>query len=411
MISLEALELTETQLAIQSLAKKFAEKEIKPIAAALDRVQNPAAPEAFPWDMLKKACELGLKTLTLPKEYGGPEENIDLTTRMIVLETMGYVDYSCSKILSQLWKTIEVISKVGTKEQKDRFLPQIRDDDSYVISIGMTEPEAGSDNMLPYEGPEGGMRTTAERKGDGYVINGMKHFISMGFQCKLCLLRASTGKTTDGRKSISVFLVPKDTPGFSVGTPHDKTGSRAYGNCELFFDNVYVPRENLLGGVEGGDLLSSAINGGEIEVAVLAMASARAAFDAAVQYAKERVQGGRRIIEHQAVGIRIADMYMQLNSCDSLVWRTIAELNKGKPCRDLCVACKVHASEVATNACLTALQIFGGSGVDRTFPLERYLRDSIILLHGGGTADVMRLKMVSLLAGENLYGKPVMQVR
>lgn len=411
MVPLTILKLTETQLAIQALAKEFAEKEIAPIAAALDKVQDPASPEAFPWEMLKKASKVGLKALAFPKEYGGPDEDVDLITRMLVLDKLSYVDYSCAKIISQLWKTIEAISVLGTKEQKDRFLPLIREDDTYLVSIGMTEPESGSDNILPYEGAEGGIRTIAVRQGDGYVINGRKHFISLGLQCKLCLLKARTDKTVGGPQGVSAFLVPKDTPGFKVGASHDKLGHRGYGNCELIFDNVYVPKENLLGGVEGGDPLAGAVSSSEIEIGVIGTAIARAAFDAAVKYAKERVQGGKPIIEHQAVGIRIADMYLQLTACSSMVWRTIAELNAGKPCRDLSIACKVHAAEVSTNVCLTALQIFGGMGGDRELPIERYLRDCIMLLHGAGTADVMRLKLVNALVGENLYGKPVAQAK
>jgi len=217
------LELTETQLAMQKLAREFAEKEIKPIAAELDRVQDPAAPEAFPWEIVKKGSRLGLRTMAMPQEYGGPE--VDLITKLIVLEQLGFADWSCAKIFSQVWKTVDIIAKAGTKEQKERFLPQIRDDDTYLISIGLTEPGCGSDHTLPYEGPEGGIKLTAERKGDGYVLNGMKHFISLGAQCKLCILAARTNKALGGHKGVSVFLVSKDTPGFSVGNIHDKMAS------------------------------------------------------------------------------------------------------------------------------------------------------------------------------------------
>jgi alkylation response protein AidB-like acyl-CoA dehydrogenase len=395
--------LTEEQQALRTLARDFGEKEIAPIAAELDRAA-PGSANAFPWEVLKKAQDVGLRNLTMPQEYGG--FGADVLTQSLVLDQLAYFDFNCAKILNQLWKVVDIIARGGTKEQKDRFLPAIRDDASYLLSLCFTEPDSGSDMILPYEGPDGGMRLTADPKGDGWVLNGIKHYISLAPQAKLCLVGARTDKRIGGNKAVSVFLVPKDTPGLSVGNIHDKICNHCYPSAELVFDNVYVPKENLLGGVHGWDHFAKASRGvGNLEIAGIGVAVARAAFENAVNFAKERVQGGKRIIQHQAVALRIADMYMLLEACDSMFWRSVLSVNRGQANAALLFATKVFTSESAVKIILEALQIFGGLGVMTELPMERYLRDSLLLLHGGGTADVLRIKINSVLAADPMFSR------
>ena len=378
--------LTEEQQAIQTLARDFAQRHIKPIAAEIDRLEvGTKVAESFPWDMLKEAHNVGLKTLALPKEYGGMDA--DLVMQVIVIDELAYEDSTCCKIISQQWKQPGNIVDHGTKDQKDRFLTTFRDDPAYLVAGAITEPDYGSDNHVPYGGPEGGLKLSVERKGDGYVLNGTKQFIGLGAVASLYIVSGRTDKTVPVRRGTSRFLVPRDTPGFSVTRVHDKVGWRVYGNGELALENVYVPKENLLGGEENvdraSDLSERAVTVGqnEIELAANAMGITRAAYDAALDYAKQRVQGGKPIIEHQAVAGVLADIYMELQALRSLVWHTACVYNNGEKNAALALSCARYASMVVTKATQDALSIFGGMGTEKELPMERYVRDSLIFIH------------------------------
>ena len=406
------IKLTESQLALQTMAKEFAEKEVKPIVAELDKVSNPGAEEAFPWKIVKKGSELGLRTIPMPKEYGGTME-VDKISELLILDQIGYADFGCAKMFSQTWKIIELIALAGTKDQKDRYLPLINKDDTFLTSMAITEPDSGSDMMLPYTGPEGGVKLSAEPKGKGFVLNGMKHFISLAPQSKLALVAGRTNKAVGGAMGLSFFLVPKNTKGLSVGRIHDKLGWRSYSGGELIFDNVFVPNEDILGGEVGVMKIAMAMYAsgafGQLEVSVLLLAGARAAYDLAMSYAKERKQGGKRIIEHQAIGLRLAEMFVQLQAADSLVWTTAAAVNSGSYDPKQYVSARVIAGRVAVDVCMEAVQIFGGVGMDKDAPVEKLLRDSLMSFHAGGTVDVLKLNICNMVSGETLFGKPVIK--
>jgi alkylation response protein AidB-like acyl-CoA dehydrogenase len=210
----------------------------------------------------------------------------------------------------------------------------------------------------------------------------MKHFIALGGVASLYIVGGRTDRTVAVRKGTSRFLFPKDTPGFSVTAQHDKIGFRAYPNGQLTFEDVYVPKENLLGGKENFDT-SGGVNAGwnEIELAANAMAIARAAFEAALDYAKQRVQGGKTIIEHQAVAGLLADMYMDLQALRCLVWQTARMFSQGRRDTKMSLACSRYATKVVMKVTTDALTIFGGMGVRKELPLERYVRDSMIFTH------------------------------
>ena len=377
---MDDFELTDQQKAFQTLAREFAQRHIKPIAAEIDRMDVKLGLPNFPWDMLKEAHKIGLKTLALPKEYGGMEA--DHLTQVIIIDELAFVDATCSKTISQCWKIPQQIVHFGTKDQRDRFLTAMRDEPTYMIASASTEPDYGSDNVLPYEGPEGGLKLSVKRKGDGYVLNGTKHFIALGGVASLYIVRGRTDRTVAVRKGTSRFLVPKDAPGFSVTAQHDKVGFRAYPNGQLAFEDVYVPKENLLGGRENFDT-SGGPNAGwnELELASTAMGIARAAFEAALDYAKQRVQGGKTIIEHQAVAGLLADMYMDLQAGRSLVWQTARIFSHGRRDTRMSLASARFATKVVLKVTTDALTIFGGMGVMKELPLEKYVRDSMIFTH------------------------------
>lgn len=226
-----------------------------------------------------------------------------------------------------------------------------------------------------------------ERKKDGYILNGTKQFIALGAVASLYIVSGRTDRTVPVRLGTSKFLVPKDAPGFSVTRVHDKVGWRAYGNGQLSFENVFVPKENLLGETENVDRSSDSSNEvksaghNEIELAANAMGMARAAYEAALDYAKQRVQGGKIIIEHQAVAGVLADIYMELQALRSMVWHTAWVLSHGKKARALSMSCGRYAGRVVRKVTQDALSIFGGTGTEKDMPLERYVRDSLIFMH------------------------------
>jgi len=393
-------DLTDEQKALQKMARDFAEREIRPIAEKLDRSENLL--KDFPWDMVKKASKLGLRTIGLPKEYGGPE--FDLRTWVVLIDELSYPDVSCSKILTQCWKGARRLGEHATKEQKDRFLPAFRDDDTYLLGGAATEPGSGSDNQLPYDAPDAGIMLTAKREGNYYVLNGRKHFISNSPVAKLLVVNARTDKTVGASKGSSRFLVPTDTPGFRVASVHDKVGFRIYLQGELDFDNVKVPVENLLGGKEGG------AGGGEgvaskVELAAHAMTLSRAALDAAIKYANERIQGGRPIIQHQAVAMMIAEMYQTLQAGRTLLWRLAWMGDMGQSDHALMHTTKVFCTEAALKICLIAMEVFGGSGVMRELPAQKFVRDAMVFQHMDGTQQVNRIKIGRILEHRSKEGR------
>ena len=358
-------DLSEDQCAIQAMAKDFAEGEIRPLAERLDRSQQPL--RDFPWALVRKGSELGFRTVALPRDYDGLE--LDARTWVILIDELGYRDAACAGIFSRNWNPCRAIASLGTAAQKDQWLSLFRDDDAFLIGgdAGIANPagdETGGD-----EAQDGGA-LTATRLGDCYRLNGERRFVSLGPVAKLLLVSAETAQ---GR---STFLVPSNTPGLTVAPPHDEAGLRIALEGALVFDNATVAAANLLGEKEGlvcGEPLCAAA---AIEVSAQAMALARAAIDATTAFAGERVQGGKRIIEHQAVSLSLAEMFVALQAGRSLLWRAAWELDNGRADRALATSCKVFCTEAAVEICHEALELFGGSGVMRELPMQKYYRDS-----------------------------------
>ena len=394
-------ELSEEQLDIQKMARDFAEREIRPSAERLDRSQQLL--QDFPWALVRKGSEIGFRTVALPREYGGPE--FDFRTWVVLIDELGYPDIACAKIFSQNWKLCRAIAHRGTQEQKDRFLPAFRDDDTFLLADAGAEPEAGSDDHFPYDEPHGGVMLSARRVGDHYVLNGRKRFISLGPVAKLLLVSARTDRSVGPVEGTSTFLVPGDTPGFTLASVHDKVGFRVYLHGELSFDNAEVPVENLLRRKEGDSYSEVFYGASNIELSAHAMALARAALDAATKYASERVQGGKRIIEHQAVELALADMYITLQAGRSLLWRAAWAMDNNRMDRALTMACKVFCTEAAINICRNAVELFGGSGVMRELPMQKYFRDSLVLSHMDGTNQINRIKIGAIVESRLSEGR------
>ena len=369
-------ELTDEQKMIQEMARKFAEREIKPVAAEFDRTH------AHPAEICAKMGELGLMGVTIPEAYGGAG--------------MDYVSYALSTIeISKACASCGVIMSVcnslynfpvyayGTEEQKQKYLRPVASGQA-LGCYGLTEAGAGSDPA--------GMLTTAVLKGDEWVINGTKRFITSGNVARYCVLAAITDKSA-GYKGISSFVIDfENTPGFHVGKVEEKLGITASGTSELVFEDARIPAENLLGKPgQGFRQMLTTLDGGRIGIASQALGIGRAALEDSLEYSKTREQFKQPISGFQATQFKLADMATQLDASELLILRAAwLEQNK-KPYEKESAMAKLLASDTAMWATIEGVQIFGGYGYSKEYPVERHMRDAKITQIYEGTNEIMRL--------------------
>ncbi len=374
--------LTEEQLALQEMAREFAEKEMKPNAAKYDRG------EEFPEDVMKKAFEVGFLTCTIPKEYEGGGLN-DLETVIISEElAVGCAGMYTTMMVNALAYTPIIL--YGTDEQKKTFLtPQTKE--MSFASFCLTEREAGSD--------AGSIKTKAIKKEDEYIINGSKCFISNGGIASLYVVFALTDPDK-GARGMSAFIVPRETPGLTIGKVEDKMGHRASNTVELYFDDLKVPVENLLSKEGMGFIIAmKTLDRTRGPVGAAGVGVARAALEYAIDYAKTRVQFGRPIALFQNISFRIAQMATEIDAARLLVWRTAWLLDEGKPCGKESAMAKFFGSDVAMKVTTEALQIFGGYGYMKDYPMEKLMRDAKLLQIYEGTNEIQRLIISRELIG------------
>jgi acyl-CoA dehydrogenase len=318
--------LTDAQRTWQMKARKFALEEIRPISLARDRVADPR--ETFDWDLFKKGSRLGFRTLAVPKEWGG--HGLDFVTQALVMAELARGDSAISKAFSQCWKWSHLIAAVCTNEQKERFLKPFLADDTFVLGKGITEPSGGSDNRLPPDDPKAGVKLRGERHGDEWILNGEKAFIANGNIGKLFFLDVRTDPHASLQEGVTLFLVPRDTPGFRAGKVFNKSGWRFYQNAEMIFENARVPHANVVGEVNGayrksgGDTSGGDIFG-DLELAANALGVCEAACEQALALARTKTQGGRLLKEQQIIQLKINKMYMLTEALRSFVLRVACE--------------------------------------------------------------------------------------
>ena len=396
--------LSEEQQQWRALAREFAEKTIRPDAQRRDRL--PTAAERIPWDWIREADRLGFRTLGVPKQFGGA--GADILTLCLVGEELAAGDLGFAVIMDQCWKMAHILSDAMTPEQQRKFIPPFVKDPEATFAIGFTESGAGSDHQGYYDSPDIDFRTTAVRDGDSWVINGSKRYVSNGCMAKLYFVVTRTDPKKTLREGGSVFIVPSDTSGFRAGFFHEKSSQRLATNGTFHFENCRVPAANLLGG-EGlmSRLRAEYMPGSKAEAASTALGVGRAAYEYAMQYAKERVQGGRPIVELQAVAMMLAQMAMKIDAARTQIWRAAWLADRRQPeARTLGLLAKVNASEAAFEACRLAAEILGGAAIMHDHPVEKYLRDAASFLHSDGTNQVCLLRAAQGLAapGAALYG-------
>jgi alkylation response protein AidB-like acyl-CoA dehydrogenase len=388
--------LSDDQLHWRALARDFAERLIKPDVLRRDRL--PTAAERIPWDWIREADKLGIRTLGVPKSFGGG--GADILTMCLVGEELAVGDLGFAVIMDQCWKMAHIFSDAMTPAQQRRFIPPFVNDPEATLAIGFTEAGAGSDHQGYYDSPEIDFRTTAVRDGDDYVINGTKRYVSNGCMAKLYFVVARTDMTRSLREGGSVFVVPADTPGFRAGFLHEKGSQRLATNGTFHFENCRVPASHLLGG-EGlmSRLRSDYMWGSKAEAAATVLGVGRAAYEYALKYATQRVQGGKPIVKHQAVAMMLAQIAMKLDAVRTQIWRTAWLADRRQPeARTLGLLAKVNASESAFEACKLASEILGGAAIMHEHPVEKFLRDAASFLHSDGTNQVCLLRAAEGLA-------------
>ena len=384
-------ELTDEQRRLQQVAREFAYHEIRPVALELDRKQGR---ESFPAELVRRASRLGLRTMRVPREHGGL--GTDLLTEAIVMEEIAVGDCGFAMTLAHAWREGYLLACHTSPEQRQRFLPEFMADDTYLTAYALTEEHAGSDHGLPYAGDlEAGMRTSAVLDGDHWVINGRKRFITNGNVARLIVLFARTDPTVVWTEGISCLLVPSDTPGLRVGRFEDKLGLRLNQNVELIFQDCRVPRENLVGAPNRGYELAEAVGpGSKVREGARALGVARACYEHALSWCQERVQGGRRLAEHQLIASILAEMATEIELARSLLWRAAWAVDHDpdhhRPLEDMV---KQATSELAVRIATRTMQLFGARGALREHPVEKLMRDAatIMLPPMGTYASLVRL--------------------
>jgi butyryl-CoA dehydrogenase len=369
-------QLSKTHILLQDLYKKFAETEIKPIAREMDEA------EALSPDLLKKMQACGFFGIPYSKEYGGAGS--DYLAYILCMEEISKVDASSGITISvHTSLCCSCINDFGTEEQKQKFLRPLINGNK-IGCFSLTEPNAGSDAS--------GQQTAAVAEGEYYVLNGSKVFTTNAGFADTFIIFAVTDKA-QGTEGITAFIVDAKTPGLSVSSNIPRMGIRASSNCEVVIENVKVPKENMLGKEgDGFDIAMKALDGGRIGIGAQAVGIAQGALNEAIQYVKERKQFGRPIAAFQNTKFKIAEMQTKIDAARLLVWRAAAAKDeKDEDYPTMAAMCKLYASEVANEVTRECVQLFGGYGYSREYPVERMMRDAKITEIYEGTSEVMKM--------------------
>ncbi|MEN9544299.1 MAG: hypothetical protein RLZZ598_1132 [Pseudomonadota bacterium] len=367
--------LSEDHRAVQDAVRAFVQDQIAPKAAGWDKSRH------FPKDELRGLAELGCYGVAVPAELGGA--GLDYLALAIILEEIAAGDGATSTIVSvNNCPVCSILMSFASAEQQQRFLlPLARGE--MLGAFCLTEPHVGSE--------AGGLRTAAVRDGNDYVLNGVKQFITSGKHGDLAIVMAVTDKAA-GKKGISAFVVPTATPGYIVSRLEEKMGQHASDTAQITFENCRVPAANRLGDEgQGLRIALSGLEGGRIGIAAQSVGMARAAFDVALAYSKERIAFGQPIFKHQAVQFRLAEMATQIEAARQLIWHAASMKDAGLPCLKEAAMAKLFASEMAERVCSMALQTLGGYGYVSDFPLERIARDVRVTQIYEGTSDVQKI--------------------
>ncbi len=367
---------------IRDAVRAFAQERLVPNAARWDKEHH------FPQQELKELAQMGAYGVAVPEELGGA--GMDYLSLALVLEEVAAGDGGTSTVISvNNCPVCSIAMMYANDAQKKQWLAPLAKGDM-LGAFCLTEPHVGSDAAA--------LRTTATRDGNEYVINGVKQFITSGKYADVAIVMAVTDKEA-GKKGISAFWVPTNAPGYIVARLEEKLGQHSSDTAQILFENCRIPAENLIGEEgQGYKIALSGLEGGRIGIAAQSVGMARAAFDAALAYAKERTSFGKAIFEHQAVQFRLADMATQIEAARQLIWHAASMKDAGKPCLKEAAMAKLFASEMAEKVCSDAIQIHGGYGYVSDFPVERIYRDVRVCQIYEGTSDIQKILIGRALA-------------
>ena len=367
--------LNADQIMVRDAMREFAQRELWPHAAQWDRTHH------FPRQAHQGLAALGAYGICVPEDLGGA--GLDYLSLALVLEEIAAGDGGTSTVISVTNCPVNaILMRYGNAAQKKKWLVPLAQG-QLLGAFCLTEPHVGSDASA--------LRTTAVRQGDEYVINGVKQFITSGKNGQVAIVIAVTDKGA-GKKGMSAFIVPTDTPGYSVARLEDKLGQRSSDTAQINFDQCRIPADYLIGNEgEGYKIALSALEGGRIGIAAQSVGMARSALEVALDYARQRESFGSALINHQAVGFRLADCATQLEAARQLIWHAASLRDADQPCLKEAAMAKLFASEMAERVCSAALQTLGGYGYVSDFPLERIYRDVRVCQIYEGTSDIQKI--------------------
>jgi alkylation response protein AidB-like acyl-CoA dehydrogenase len=372
-----AYQLNEEEQLMLATVKQFLEKEVAPVASELEHRNE------YPTEIVERMKEINLFGANIPEAYGGLD--LSYTVFAMMFEEISRVWMGLAGILGTHTVLSDVVARFGTTEQKERFLPMLARGEKRG-AICLSEPQAGTDLQ--------NIRTTAERRGDSYYINGSKMWITNGRRGEILLILTKTNKdATPAYAGMSAFIAEKGEPGLTISRDIDKLGYKSLETCELLFEDFRVPAENLIGGREGEGFkqVMTGLEAERLNVAARGLGIARAAFEEAIKYSQQRQTFGKPICEHQAIQIKLAEMATKIEASRLLIYSAAEKKDKGERCDLEAGMAKLFATETAQECSLEAMRILGGNGYAKDFPVERFYRDAPLLIIGGGTNELQRL--------------------
>jgi hypothetical protein len=375
--------INENQKMIADMVQQFGKQNITPFVRDWDYNQT------FPVEVFKKLGELGLMGVLVPTEYGG--SGFSYTEYVTAIEQLAILDPSIGlSMAAHNSLCTGHILQFGNGDQKKRWLPKLASAE-WIGAWGLTEHNTGSD--------AGGMATTAVKDGDYWVLNGTKNFITHAISGDIAVVIARTGEKGDSH-AMTAFVIEKGANGFNSGKKEDKLGMRASETAELIFDNCKVPNENILGNIGDGFIQAmKVLDGGRISIAALSLGIAKGAYQAALQYSKERVQFGKPISKFQAIAFKLSDMATEIEASELLTYNAAAKKNRGDKMTLEGAMAKYYSSETAVKVATDAVQVFGGYGYTKDFPVERFYRDSKLCTIGEGTSEIQKLVIAKQIIG------------
>jgi alkylation response protein AidB-like acyl-CoA dehydrogenase len=393
--------LSEEQRLMRASCRAFVDDFVSPFIRKNWQREWLMDPDArLPRDILEQADRIGVRTLGVPEEFGGVQLDpaTEVRTFAVIAEEIARGDAGLADKLVQNWKVSVLLRNLAPHHLQERWFPRLMQDPGFLLAHCLTEPRGASDRWLPYNVPEAAMQTKASREKAGWLINGRKQFISNGYDAGLFVVYANTRAGVGMLQGTSSFLVPRDTPGLAVTRCNETIGGRFMNNGEIVFEDCRVPEDHLL--VENDALGKAAVyfRPGKIIQAAKNLGVGTAALERTADYVQNYVQGGRILIKHQAVALRVADMATRLAAVRALLREAARSVDERAPDADqLCNMVKVFASEEIFTVCRHAMELHGGNGAMLDFGIEKLFRDASIFLHMDATADISRFKIVKSL--------------